>query len=264
MRRAATLDALADAAGRVGPPPGEDPGRPPGADPARPRGSTRWAVAPRAAAAAALAVTLLAGGVALRASTAPEGVPVELPRPRATAAGAERTAAAGEATPPGGTPAAGVTPTPAASGAPAVVHVVGAVAAPGLVTVPVDARVADAVAAAGGSTPDADLAAVNLARTVVDGEQLHVPRVGEVPAPSAGAPGTGDEAASGGTGGAGTVDLNTADLATLDGLPGVGPVLAQRILDRRARAPFTSVDELDDVSGIGPAVLERLRPLVRV
>lgn len=245
--RPATVDALADAARRVGPPSGDVPGPPPG--------RVRWAVAPRVAAVAALAVVLLAGGVALRASTAPQGAPVELPRPRASA-GADGARAADA-------PAA----TPDASAPTAVVHVVGAVGAPGVVTLPADARVADALAAAGGSTPDADLTAVNLARTVVDGEQLRVPRAGEVvaapPPPAGGAdPGAAPGAGTGPVGGA--VDLNTADLAALDSLPGVGPVLAQRILDRRAEAPFTSVDELDDVSGIGPAVLERLRPWVRV
>ncbi|QGQ19001.1 ComEA family DNA-binding protein [Cellulomonas sp. JZ18] len=206
----------------------------------------RWAVTPRAAAVAGLAVALLAGGVALRASTAPRTDAVEVLRPTASSTSPDAV----------GTPTA-----PAAPGAgTAVVHVVGAVGAPGLVTLPADARVADAVAAAGGGTDGADLAALNLARVVVDGEQLHVPRQGEAPAP-AGAEGVAPPAAPSADA---RVDLNTADAAALDALPGVGPVLAQRILERRARGPFTSVDELDDVSGIGPAVLERLRPLVRV
>jgi competence protein ComEA len=131
-----------------------------------------------------------------------------------------------------------------------VVHVVGAVAAPGVVRLPFGARVVDALSAAGGAAPDADLARVNLARVLVDGEQIQVPRPGD-PAPEA--------PTAGAAPGDGTLDLNTASLAQLDGLPGVGPVLAQRIVDRR---PFASVDELDEVSGIGQALLERLRPLV--
>lgn len=253
---ASTRDALADAAARVRP---ETAGAPP-AEP-RPRGAVRWAVAPRVAAVAAVAVALLAGGVALRASTVPHAAPVEVPAPRPAASSATPGTA--------GDPAAGLPPAGASPAAPAaaVVHVVGAVGAPGVVTVAADARVADALAAAGGAAPDADLGAVNLARTVVDGEQLRVPRAGEAPAPPVAAPdggGTTSGAGSGAGAAGSAVDLNTADLATLDTLPGVGPVLAQRILDRRAEAPFTSVDELDDVSGIGPAVLERLRPLVRV
>ena len=134
-------------------------------------------------------------------------------------------------------------------------HVVGAVRAPGVVHLPGGARVADAVAAAGGAEPDADLARVNLARVLADGEQVVVPRPGDAvaPAPTA-VPG------AGGT----LLDLNSAGLADLDALPGIGPVLAQRILDRRQKQLFTSVDELGEVSGIGPTLLDRLRPLVHV
>lgn len=253
---AATLRALADVAARADRGQGRDvPG--PG-DGRQARLRVRWAVAPRAAAVAALAVALLAGGVVLRASTTPRADPVTVPRPSATAvtAGSAQPAAAASSPSPDADapPAVGATAT-------AVLHVVGAVAAPGVVTLPADARAADAVAAAGGPTADADLSALNLARVVVDGEQLHVPRVGEAPPAPAAAP----PAPPAGTGpGDDRLDLNTADAAALDALPGVGPVLAQRILERRAEAPFASVDELDEVSGIGPAVLERLRPLVRV
>ncbi|WP_235915700.1 ComEA family DNA-binding protein, partial [Puerhibacterium puerhi] len=150
-----------------------------------------------------------------------------------------------------------------------VVHVVGQVVAPGLVTLPDGSRVADAVDAAGGPTDEADLSALNLARTVVDGEQLRVPAPGEeveaAPAPGGAATGSGG-GGGGGAGGAGAVvDLNTADEAALDTLPGIGPALAGRILAwREENGRFTSVDELDEVSGIGPALLERLRDLVRV
>lgn len=142
------------------------------------------------------------------------------------------------------------------------VHVVGQVRHPGVVDLPAGARVQQALAAAGGALPAADLARVNLARFVVDGEQVVVPRPGEAAALVAGpvAPG------SGGTGTAiAPVDLNAAGAADLDALPGVGPVLARRILDWRSQhGRFSSVDELGEVSGIGEAVLSRLRPLVRV
>jgi competence protein ComEA len=140
-----------------------------------------------------------------------------------------------------------------------VVHVVGQVLRPGLVTVPVGARVADAVAAAGGPVRGADLAAINLARLVSDGEQIRVPAPGEV-VTGLGAPG-GAGAAAPST----VVDLNTATLADLDSLPGIGPVLAQRVLDWRfEHGRFTTVDELGEVAGIGDRMLSQLRAKVRV
>ncbi len=141
-----------------------------------------------------------------------------------------------------------------------VVHVVGQVREPGLQRLPPGSRVADALAAAGGATRGADLARVNLARVLVDGEQVVVPAPGDPDPPGAPAAGTG-----GGSGAGAPVSLNTADLAGLDTLPGVGPVLAQRIVDWRSQhGRFTSVDELGEVSGIGEKLLERLRPLVTV
>ncbi|TFV67474.1 UNVERIFIED_ORG: ComEA family DNA-binding protein [Bacillus sp. AZ43] len=136
-----------------------------------------------------------------------------------------------------------------------VVSVVGQVVTPGLVTLPSGSRVADAIAAAGGLLPDADPASVNLAAVVADGEQLAV----GVPGP----PSAGGAAAASGPGG--LVDLNTAGVADLDALPGIGPVLAQRIVEHRQRqGPFRSVDELDDVPGIGPAIAAELAELVTV
>ncbi|GAA1771288.1 hypothetical protein GCM10009747_36040 [Agromyces humatus] len=144
----------------------------------------------------------------------------------------------------------------AVSGAPLLVHVLGAVAQPGLVELEAGARVVDAVAAAGGLTPEADPAGVNLARPVVDGEQLVVPVVGAVPQPgvaTGGAPGGGVPA------GDGLVHLNTADVAELDTLPRIGPALAQRIIEwRDANGPFTSAEQLLDVAGIGDAVFAGL------
>lgn len=136
------------------------------------------------------------------------------------------------------------------------VHVLGAVARPGLVELGADARVVDAIAGAGGLTEEADTAGVNLARSVNDGEQLIVPRVGDVPPPLASAPG----------GSAGTttlVNLNTADAAMLETLPRIGPALAARIIAwREANGGFASVDELRSVSGIGAKVFADLRELV--
>jgi competence protein ComEA len=154
-----------------------------------------------------------------------------------------------------------------------VVHVLGAVGHAGVVTLPVASRVTDALDAAGGAADDADLARLNLARPVQDGERLYVPRVGEVDVPqelggaSGATPGSGGAGAGGaGAGGTGdVVDLNTADQAALETLPGIGPALAGRILAwRDEHGRFSSVDDLLDVSGIGDARLADLRPRVRV
>jgi competence protein ComEA len=139
------------------------------------------------------------------------------------------------------------------------VHVHGAVVSPGLYRLEADARVIDAVAAAGGFSDTADPAGVNLARTVTDGEQLFVPEPGQAPPESA------DGGSSGGAGADGLVDLNTADAAALDTLPRVGPALAERIIAwREENGRFTSVEDLLAVSGIGEKVLESLRDRVRV
>ena len=133
------------------------------------------------------------------------------------------------------------------------VHVLGAVERPGLYVLRADSRVVDALAAAGGSTDAAELAGVNLARRVEDGEQILVPVVGAVVDPSA--PPSGD----------GTVDLNTADQAALEELPGIGPALAERIVAwREDNGRFRTVDDLLAVPGIGEKVLEGLRDGVRV
>ncbi|MHA7620164.1 ComEA family DNA-binding protein [Cellulosimicrobium cellulans] len=237
-------------------------------------GGRRWALRPRTAVTALVVVLFVAVGVAVLRAPAGGVEPVARVDAPAAAAAAGDGAPAGSDAPPaaaGGAAADGEAeaapgPGAAAAGTPdgVVVHVVGQVAAPGLVTVATDARVADALDAAGGATPDANLAALNLARTVTDGEQIHVPRPGEavaaLPPASSGAAATG----GGGAGGA-VVDLNAADAASLDTLPGIGPVLAERIVAwRDENGPFTAVDELGEVSGIGPAVLEDVRDLVRV
>lgn len=127
-----------------------------------------------------------------------------------------------------------------------VVHVAGAVAKPGLIRLPAGARVADAIEAAGGPRGRKALDSVNLARPVVDGEQIIV-----------GVAAATDSAAG--------LALNSATAADLEDLPGIGPVLAQRIVAwREANGPFRSVDELSEVSGIGDALMAQLRSEVRV
>lgn len=149
------------------------------------------------------------------------------------------------------------TPGPTATVAAVYVHVSGAVAVPGLYRLDNGARVVDAIAAAGGFGEGADQSAVNLARIVGDGEQLHVPVVGEAVPPTVAQPGGAGPAAGG------KVNLNTADLATLDTLPRIGPALAQRIIDwRDQNGRFTSVDDLLAVPGIGDKMLAALRDLV--
>lgn len=136
-----------------------------------------------------------------------------------------------------------------------VVSVVGKVANPGLVRLPEGARVADALAAAGGRLPGTEIIGLNLARKLSDGEQL---LVGITPPPGRAAPG----AVSGGQT---LVNLNTATQEQLEQLPEIGPVTAQRILDWRAEyGRFDSVNQLLEVSGIGPATLEQIEDLVRV
>jgi competence protein ComEA len=135
--------------------------------------------------------------------------------------------------------------------------VVGAVRRPGLYRLEQGSRIADALARAGGATPKAELAQVNLAAPLADGEQVVVPRRG---APGAAPPVVGS---SGGGAATAPVQLSTATLEQLDSLPGVGPATAQKILDYRTKhGAFSSVDELDAVSGIGPKRLDQLRGLV--
>lgn len=167
--------------------------------------------------------------------------------------------------------------------APLIVYVTGQVATPGVVQLPPGSRVHDALVGAGGPTPEADLAALNLARPVQDGEHIHVVKPGEEPpatanqapdsandsntqrsAPGTGAGGSGGSTAGTPGAGAGTtgdqININTADLTQLQELPGVGPSIGQRIIDHReANGPFRTVDDLLDVKGIGPATLEKIR-----
>lgn len=149
-----------------------------------------------------------------------------------------------------------IEPHVSASGAPAAliyVHVDGMVGTPGLYELSAGARAVDAIAAAGGFTVEADRSAVNLARFVDDGEQLIVPAAG-AEGPTAGIP-AGD----------GRVNLNTADAATLETLPRVGPAMAAKIIEwRETNGRFATVDDLLAVSGIGEKTLEGMRSLVTV
>jgi competence protein ComEA len=216
----------------------------------------------KALAVVALVVVLVAAVIAWRAR----------PRPQPVGAVAEASAEPGSGSAVGGGaagPGAGTAGQDgtAASGDPAsgsgvsasagevVVAVAGKVRRPGLVRLPAGARVADALEAAGGALPGTDVALLNLARKVTDGELILV-GVTAPPAPSGGA---------GPTQSGGKVNLNTATLAELDALPGVGPVLAQRILDHRDQhGGFRSVGDLRQVDGIGDARYEQLKELVTV
>lgn len=247
----------------------------------------RWAP-PRSAGLAVLVLALLvavvfgarvwlagSGGESVHRSDASAASPSGVSRGTATLSRASpgSTGGGSHASTSGSTTAASA---PAGSGGAAgvvVVHVVGQVVSAGVYRLSPGARIADAVQAAGGATRAADLSAVNLARVVVDGEQVVVPRPGEAAPPggpnagAAGGPagaGGGAGAAAGAAAGTGAkVALNSADLAALDTLPGVGPVLAQRILDwRTEHGRFTSVEELGEVSGIGDKLLSQLTPKV--
>ncbi|CAN5763565.1 ComEA family DNA-binding protein [soil metagenome] len=209
----------------------------------------------------------------------PEPVPPASPMVDAAASTAEGTAVSDAPDVPSAPSGAGAGADAVATPAPVapVGHVSGAVARPGVVALPTGARVRDAVHAAGGMTGDAEADRSNLARPVADGEQVWVPVAGQeepetvgpvsggMPGPVAGGAGSGSAAGAGGGSSAQQiqVDLNTADQAGLEELPGVGPVTAGRILAwREEHGRFGSVEELLEVSGIGERTLEELRPHV--
>src|SRR5205814_4602523 len=136
--------------------------------------------------------------------------------------------------------------------------VAGAVLRPGVVRLGGPGRVIDAVAAAGGAAPDADLNMVNLAAKVADGDRIYVPKRGESPPPFPSGGASATQTSSG------AVVLNSASPEQLDALPGVGPATAKAIVEYRTRhGRFRTVDDLLSVPGIGPAKLATLKPLVR-
>jgi competence protein ComEA len=226
-------------------------------DPAAPRGP-RWRLG--VGAVVVLVLALLAVTVAISA-TATRGGAGETAITSPPTAGAGGAAPSGSPGPPGSPGASGAR---GSSGSPVFVHVHGRVASPGLYELAASARVVDVVAAAGGFAEDADQGALNLARPLVDGEQLYVPVVGEAAPDGAAGGGGGDGAAPGGVAGS-PVDLNAADAAALETLPGVGPATSAAILEwREQNGSFRSVDDLLGVSGIGEKTLEKLAPLVTV
>ncbi len=232
-------------------------------------GPVRWEVSGRAATAVAVVLVLAVAVLGVLLWRGGPGDVVVLPDTAGLTTGAPGASAPAGAAP--GTSSEGATPggeagegTQAPGTPTLLVHVVGEVREPGVVRLPPGSRVGDAIEAAGGAKRTADLAALNLAAPVTDGEQVRVPKPGEVALTNPQSSG-GDPAGSTGGAGGGALDLNTADAATLETLPGVGPVLAERIVSHRDQhGPFASVDALQDVSGIGPATFDRLRDLVRV
>lgn len=135
------------------------------------------------------------------------------------------------------------------------VYVSGAVQHPDVYTLPQDSIVKDALQSAGGATEEADLERINLALPVSDGQQVHVPRLGDDTSPV--------EPPSGLPAAASKVNINTADLAALESLPGIGPSLAQRIIDyRQSNGPFGRIEDVMDVPGIGEATFEGMQDLI--
>lgn len=157
-----------------------------------------------------------------------------------------------------------------------IIHIIGAVNRPGVYELPTGSRVRDAVASAGGLRPNAAPENINLAANLADGQQVRIPKRGEKPigiteplvaegAPPSATGGSGEpegpEQVSRTTGA--KINVNTAPGAELQVLPGIGPALAQRIIDfRQSNGPFASLTELDGVSGIGPALLGKIRDRV--
>jgi competence protein ComEA len=203
-------------------------------------------------AAVALAVTAY---VTIRARPTVTPVPQAHTSPGLSSGGTSRPSARPAAATPAGAPAADTTPAPGVGGT-VVVDVAGKVRRPGVATLPAGSRVVDAIRHAGGARPGVDLSSLNLARVLVDGEQV---LVGVAPAPGVAASASSQPGATSGDGS--LVNLNTATLEQLDGLPGVGPVTAQKILDwRTAHGAFTAIDELLEVDGIGDKTLADMAP----
>ena len=234
----------------------------------RPLGRLRARVDPGRPGATALALVAITAAVLAAVGVwwqRPQAQPVSsLP----TVVALAEPAAAGQPAPAGGPePSTGTAAVPEPPAAPLVVNVSGKVRNPGLVEVPAGARVADAVAAAGGALPGTDLTQLNLARRVGDGEQVAVGVPAAPDAAPSGGPAAGGPASAPGAAGApaGTINLNLATADQLDGLPGIGPVTVQRILDWRTRnGRFAQVEQLREIEGIGERRFAQLRALVTV
>ncbi len=162
------------------------------------------------------------------------------------------------------------TPSPTLTPAPVRVYVTGAVVNSDVYFLPAGSIIKDAIAAAGGFTSDADRERINQALELQDQQQIHVPRLGETNAPppvqggiTQGSKPVNRSAAPAATGG--LINLNTATLEELDSLPGIGPAIAQRIVEYRESAGgFKSVEQITEVSGIGEATLAKIKDLVTV
>ena len=232
----------------------------------------RFGVLGRAGVALAVVALLALGAAAVAARGALSGG-VVVERAAEEAGGADAAGPDGEATE--GAAAAEARPEAdaaadagAAEGeAPAlVVHVDGAVAAPGVYELPAASRVNDAVLAAGGLVEGADTGGLNLAAPLADGEKVHVPRVGEAHVSAGSGVGTGaDDAGGGAETGAAAVNINTAGVAELDELPGVGEATARAIVeDRERNGPFSAPEDLMRVSGIGEKKFAKMEGMICV
>ncbi|NDJ54016.1 MAG: ComEA family DNA-binding protein [Chloroflexi bacterium] len=161
-----------------------------------------------------------------------------------------------------------IPPEPTATPGPIEVYVSGAVANPAVVELAPDARVEDALTAAGGTTTDADLDRINLAQPVEDGQQVFIPTEADetVDDPNPGvSDGPDDEPAAQDGAPTGPININTANQEELEALPGIGPSLAERIIAyREENGPFETIEEIQDVSGIGPSIFDELAPLITV
>lgn len=150
-------------------------------------------------------------------------------------------------------------PLPTATPGPIRVHVSGAVISADVYDLPPDSIVRDAIDAAGGANSEADLENINLAKVLNDGDQVYVPRIGEAPTPAP--PGAEGEAPAA----TGPVNLNTGTQADLETLPGIGPAIAGRIIEyREANGPFATIEDIQNVSGIGPATFENIKDFITV
>ncbi|MFF0345500.1 helix-hairpin-helix domain-containing protein [Kribbella sp. NPDC004875] len=232
----------------------------------------RWTITPRHV---VVLVVILAAGLTWAGWSLFRARPETLPdtRPSIAITGSPVNPQEGNSPEPGQTAGANQSPggpsgtnqSPGAAATPGqalvVVHVAGKVRHPGLIRAPAGSRVADVLTLAGGALRGVDLTTLNLARQVTDGEQILVGQPNQPPPsnPSAATSSTPSAAANV------SVNLNTATLDQLDALPGVGPVLAQRILDFRTQnGPFTTVDQLQEVPGVGPKKFDSLKPHVHL
>ncbi|MBO9523355.1 MAG: ComEA family DNA-binding protein [Nocardioidaceae bacterium] len=219
---------------------------------------------------AALVLAVTAWWAVHRGSpTVPVAAPVASPAARTTGGSAPGPSAGASADAAPVALAGSATPSPVAASGTVVVDVAGKVRRPGIVSLPAGSRVVEALRRAGGARPGVDLTSLNLARILIDGEQLLVgvsPGSGAGSAAASGsapasAPVSATQGASADTTGVASVNLNTATAEGLDELPGVGPVTAQKIIAwRTEHGAFRSVDELLEVDGIGPKTLAELAP----